>query len=111
MPAMIQFAKPMASQSVSQAVLKEIESLLESKSLVSGIKACQKRIIKEPSGFLVLCAKTSPADLISHFPVLCEERNIPYVFVEDTEWMKGFTCVLLPEPSKMLIEELMAKEQ
>jgi len=34
-----------------------------------------------PSGIVVLAADISPMDVISHIPVLCEDHNIPYVYV------------------------------
>lgn len=30
---------------------------------------------------VILAADISPADVISHIPVLCEEHGVPYVFV------------------------------
>lgn len=32
-------------------------------------------------GICIIAADVSPADVISHIPVLCEENHIPYVFV------------------------------
>ena len=34
-----------------------------------------------PSGIVVQAADLSPMDVISHIPVLCEDHNIPYVFL------------------------------
>ena len=34
-----------------------------------------------PLGIVVLAADISPMDVISHIPVLCEDHNIPYIFV------------------------------
>lgn len=34
-----------------------------------------------PTGIVVLAADISPMDVISHIPVLCEDHNIPYVFL------------------------------
>lgn len=36
----------------------------------------------DPSGIVVLAADISPMDVISHIPVLCEDHNIPYIFVQ-----------------------------
>lgn len=36
----------------------------------------------DPIGIVVLAADISPMDVISHIPVLCEDHNIPYVFVQ-----------------------------
>jgi H/ACA ribonucleoprotein complex subunit 2 len=35
----------------------------------------------EPLGIVILAADISPMDVISHIPVLCEDHNIPYIFV------------------------------
>lgn len=34
-----------------------------------------------PLGIVILAADISPMDVISHIPVLCEDHNIPYIFV------------------------------
>lgn len=34
-----------------------------------------------PPGLVILAADISPMDVISHLPVLCEDHNIPYVYV------------------------------
>lgn len=34
-----------------------------------------------PPGIVILAADISPMDVISHIPVLCEDHNIPYLFV------------------------------
>ena len=34
-----------------------------------------------PIGIVVLAADISPMDVISHIPVLCEDHNIPYIYV------------------------------
>lgn len=34
-----------------------------------------------PPGIVVLAADISPMDVISHLPVLCEDHNIPYVYL------------------------------
>jgi H/ACA ribonucleoprotein complex subunit 2 len=34
-----------------------------------------------PPGIVILAADISPMDVISHIPVLCEDHNIPYLYV------------------------------
>ena len=34
-----------------------------------------------PPGIVVIAADISPMDVISHIPVLCEDHDIPYVFL------------------------------
>lgn len=66
----------------------------KNKTLKRGVKECVKAIRKSPvatpatlassappPGIVVLAADISPMDVISHIPVLCEDHNLPYLFV------------------------------
>ena len=60
----------------------------------------------------MLAADVSPVDVISHFPVLCEENQIPYVFVRSrlelgvaAETKKPTSVVLLLAPKKTELAE------
>jgi U4/U6 small nuclear ribonucleoprotein SNU13 len=33
------------------------------------------------SEFIVLAADTEPLEILMHLPLLCEDKNVPYVFV------------------------------
>lgn len=93
---MIPIANPLADKELAQKILECTKSAYESKALISGIKACQKCILESPvDKLLVLSATTTPMDLITHLPILCEDRGIPYVFVENSSWISDFTCVML----------------
>lgn len=60
------------------------------KTLKRGVKEVVKALRKSPQGVgnmsapgvVVLAADISPMDVISHIPVLCEEHNVPYIFVK-----------------------------
>ena len=41
-----------------------------------------KASASNPPGIVVLAADISPMDVISHIPVLCEDHNIPYIYVQ-----------------------------
>ena len=49
------------------------------------VKALRKSPVLPPGsspwGVVVLAADISPMDVISHIPVLCEDHNIPYIYV------------------------------
>lgn len=67
----------------------------KNKALKRGVKECVKAIRKSsagdpaalvstsslPTAIVILAGDISPMDVISHIPVLCEDHNIPYVFV------------------------------
>ncbi|KAM0681433.1 hypothetical protein GINT2_000635 [Glugoides intestinalis] len=93
---MLPIAQPLADRDIANEILECTKQQLQDGRLVSGIKECQKSILKtKVNGLMVFNASTSPMDLITHIPILCEDRQIPYVFVESKEYLNGFTCVLL----------------
>lgn len=62
------------------------------KAIHRGVKECEKAIKKcplkkassagqSPPGLVVIAGDISPMDVIMHFPILCEEHGVPYVFV------------------------------
>lgn len=61
----------------------------KSKTLKRGVKEVVKALRKSPQGVgssaspavVILAADISPMDVISHIPVLCEDHNVPYIFV------------------------------
>jgi H/ACA ribonucleoprotein complex subunit 2 len=57
----------------------------KSRQVKRGVKEVVKGIRKGEKGFLVLAADINPIDIISHLPVMCEEAQIPYVFVTSKE--------------------------
>jgi H/ACA ribonucleoprotein complex subunit 2 len=61
----------------------------KNKTLKRGVKEVVKSLRKSPQGapnvegpgVVILAADISPMDVISHIPVLCEDHNVPYIFV------------------------------
>ncbi|CAD0113659.1 unnamed protein product [Aureobasidium uvarum] len=73
-------------------VLKTVKKAAKQKCLKRGVKEVVKAVRKttpaDPAtaqvaapAIVVLAADISPMDVISHIPVLCEDHNIPYVFL------------------------------
>lgn len=55
----------------------------------------------------ILAADISPVDVLSHIPVQCEQRDIPYIFVRSrmelgiaSETKKPTSVVLMLEPEE-----------
>ena len=67
-----------------------IPAAAKNNTLKRGVKEVVKTLRKSPPaapgrttfpGVLIIAADISPADVISHLPVLCEDHNVPYIFV------------------------------
>ncbi|RKP30902.1 L30e-like protein [Metschnikowia bicuspidata] len=85
MAAVLPFARPLASKKLNKKVLKTIKKASKAKHVKRGVKEVVKALRKGEKGLVVLAGDISPADVISHLPVLCEDSAIPYVFIPSKE--------------------------
>lgn len=83
-------------------------SAAEYKCLKRGVKEVVKSIRRGNKGLCVIAGNISPIDVITHLPILCEESEIPYVYVPSKEDLanagatKRPTCcvLVLTKPTK-----------
>ncbi|CAI4314649.1 Nhp2 [Saccharomyces cerevisiae] len=81
MPAVLPFAKPLASKKLNKKVLKTVKKASKAKNVKRGVKEVVKALRKGEKGLVVIAGDISPADVISHIPVLCEDHSVPYIFI------------------------------
>eukprot|EP00245_Coleochaete_scutata_P010015 TRINITY_DN3433_c0_g1_i1.p1 TRINITY_DN3433_c0_g1~~TRINITY_DN3433_c0_g1_i1.p1 ORF type:complete len:199 (+),score=82.25 TRINITY_DN3433_c0_g1_i1:110-706(+) len=78
-------AKPLAGKKLNKKCLKLVKRAGELKLLKRGVKEVVKSIRKGQSGLCFIAGNISPVDVISHLPILCEESNVPYIYVPSKE--------------------------
>ncbi|PKI43916.1 H/ACA ribonucleoprotein complex subunit 2-like protein [Punica granatum] len=106
--ALAPIAKPLAGKKLCKRTLKLVRKAAEHKCLKRGVKEVVKSIRRGNKGLCVIAGNISPIDVITHVPILCEEAEIPYVYVPSKEDLAsaGVTkrptcCVLvLTKPTK-----------
>lgn len=74
-------AKPMASRKLTKRLYKITKKAKKAKKLKRGVREVVKGLRKNEKGVVVLAGDVSPIDVISHIPVYCEEKDIPYCYV------------------------------
>ncbi|KAK5099664.1 snoRNA-binding protein [Lithohypha guttulata] len=87
--ALVPFANPLADEKVAKKVFRGVKKAAAQRTLKRGVKEVVKALRKSqstageavPIGIVVLAADISPMDVISHIPVLCEDHNMPYIYV------------------------------
>ncbi len=45
------------------------------------MKEVVKALRKGEKGFCIIAGDISPVDVVTHLPIMCEDRNIPYFYV------------------------------
>merc|ERR1719361_144797 len=80
---------------------------MKDKMIHRGVKETVKAVRKGKTGIVVIAADISPIDVLSHLPILCEDKGIPYMYVksraevgEACKTKRPTSCVLITLPSK-----------
>ena len=58
-----------------------LQQAVNYKQLKKGANEMTKCLNRGISEFIVLAADTEPLEILLHLPLLCEDKNVPYVFV------------------------------
>ncbi|KAL6526924.1 hypothetical protein OROGR_016014 [Orobanche gracilis] len=106
--ALAPIAKPLAGKKLCKRTLKLVRRAAEHKCLKRGVKEVVKSIRRGNKGICVIAGNISPIDVITHVPILCEESDIPYIYVTSKEELanagatKRPTCcvLVLQKPTK-----------
>lgn len=85
LPALLPFAKPLASKKLNKKALKTVKKASKAKHVKRGVKEVVKALRKGEKGLVIIAGDISPMDVISHLPVLCEDNDVPYVFIPSKE--------------------------
>ncbi|EPS96807.1 hypothetical protein FOMPIDRAFT_1025233 [Fomitopsis schrenkii] len=74
-------AWPMADALLNDQILDVVERASQFKQLKKGANEATKTLNRGISEVIILTADTEPLEILLHLPLLCEEKNVPYVFV------------------------------
>ncbi|VDL72561.1 unnamed protein product [Nippostrongylus brasiliensis] len=74
-------AYPLADTQLSQKLLDLVQQALNYKQLKKGANEATKTLNRGISEVIIMAADAEPLEIILHLPLLCEDKNVPYVFV------------------------------
>ncbi|KXS11321.1 13 kDa ribonucleo protein-associated protein [Gonapodya prolifera JEL478] len=74
-------AFPLADAQLSNQILDLVQQAAHYKQLKKGANEATKTLNRGIAEFIVLTADTEPLEILLHLPLLCEDKNVPYVFV------------------------------
>lgn len=74
-------AFPLADASLTQQILDLVQQASHYKQLKKGANEATKTLNRGISEFIVMAADTEPIEILLHLPLLCEDKNVPYVFI------------------------------
>lgn len=97
--------RPLGSKKQTKKVYKLIKKCTAAKKMRRGVREVVKSLRKGVRGVCVLAGDVSPLDVISHLPVFCEEKDVPYLFVPSRQDLgsaalskRPTSAILIPTP-------------
>lgn len=75
----------MADTDLTKTILDLVQQAANFKQLKKGANEATKTLNRGISEFIVMAADTEPLEILLHLPLLCEDKNVPYVFVRSKQ--------------------------
>lgn len=75
-------AYPLASAELTNTILDTIQQACSYRQLKKGANEATKGLSRGIAELVVLAADAEPLEILLHLPLVCEDKNVPYVFVE-----------------------------
>ncbi len=96
-------AKPMASKKLTKKLYKVVKKSQSAKKLKRGVREVVKGLRKDMKGLVVLAGDISPIDVISHIPIFCEDKGVPYCYVPSRREL-GAACLTSRPTSVVMVQ-------
>ncbi len=74
-------AFPLADSSLTTKILDIVQQANNYKQLKKGANESTKTLNRGTADLIILAADAEPLAILLHLPLLCEDKNVPYVFV------------------------------
>jgi U4/U6 small nuclear ribonucleoprotein SNU13 len=82
---------PLASKSIQKDIFNTITRCAQLKKIKKGANEATKTLNRGISELIVIAADAKPLEIVLHLPLLCEDKNVSYVFVESQKLL-GRAC-------------------
>ncbi|OIW28527.1 putative 13 kd U4/U6.U5 snRNP associate protein [Coniochaeta ligniaria NRRL 30616] len=74
-------AWPKADAALTQELLDLVQQCSHVRQLKKGANETTKSLSRGTSELVILAADTTPLSIVLHIPLLCEDKNTPYIYV------------------------------
>lgn len=90
-------AYPLADQVLTSKILNLVQQAANYQQLKKGANEATKTLNRGQSEFIVMSADAEPLEILLHLPLLCEDKNVPYVFVRSKQGNFRVTAFVVTE--------------
>lgn len=106
-PAYVKFE---VSKELSEKALEAVALAQSSGSLRRGVNEATKSIERGLAKLVIMAEDVSPEELLMHLPTLCEEKEVPYIYVPSKVELGKASGIQVPTSSISITEEGEAKK-
>jgi len=75
-------AYPLAKPDMAVTIVELVHQATNYKQLKKGANEATKTLNRGIAEIIVLAADAEPLEILLHLPLLCEDKNVPYVFIK-----------------------------
>eukprot|EP00300_Choanocystis_sp_HF-7_P028745 c34662_g1_i1.p1 GENE.c34662_g1_i1~~c34662_g1_i1.p1 ORF type:complete len:128 (-),score=37.43 c34662_g1_i1:106-489(-) len=74
-------AFPIADATLTNTILDVVQQAVNYQQTKKGANETTKALNRGIAEVIIMAADTEPLEILLHLPLLCEDKNVPYVFV------------------------------
>lgn len=111
-PFFVKFETP---KEIAEAGYEALRQAKQTGKIRKGTNETTKAIERNITKLVIIAEDVEPPEIVAHLPILCEERNIPYIYVPNKSQMgpalgidigAAAACIVDPGESKELIDQI-----
>lgn len=91
-------------------VYEAVEKARDTGKIKRGVNEATKVIERGTAKLVIIAMDVEPPEVVAHLPLLSEEKNIPFVFVDSKKELGMASGITVPTTAIAVIEEGNAKE-
>ena len=96
---------PMAPKPLQKSILELLAIASSYKKIKKGANEATKTLNRGITDLIILAADADPVEIILHLPLLCEDKNVPYIFVSSQKSLGKACGVNRPVIAASLMKE------
>ncbi len=103
---------------LAEKAYEAIEIARTTGKIAKGTNETTKYVERGQAMLVLIAEDVDPEEIVAHLPPLCEEKNIPYVYVPSKQELgkaagidvaAASACIIAPGKAKDLVEEIIEK--
>ncbi|AFL95937.1 50S ribosomal protein L7Ae [Thermococcus cleftensis] len=106
-PSYVKFEVP---QELAEKALEAVEIARDTGRIRKGTNETTKAVERGQAKLVVIAEDVDPEEIVAHLPPLCEEKEIPYIYVPSKKELGAAAGLEVPAASVAIIEPGKARE-